>query len=112
MKRAAAILLSLMFFWLQAMASAQTSFGLAKTVRECCGCQQRDCCVTPAAPDSQSLPATVVPAKSQSNLSVLISPLVAWMLPATASAQLSASASALLPAPAVPLFSRHCARLI
>lgn len=112
MKRAAAIVLSLMFLWLQAMSSAQTSFLPAKAVCACCDCKQMDCCVTPAAPDSQSLPVTVVPTGSQHNLSVPVSTLVAWTLPATAPAQISASASAPLPAPGVPIFTRHCARLI
>jgi hypothetical protein len=112
MKRAAAIVLSLMFLWLQAVSSAQTSFLPAKAVRACCGCKQRDCCVTPAVPNSQSLPVAVVPAGSQNILSIPASTLVAWTLPATATAQVSASASAPLPALGVPLFTRHCARLI
>jgi hypothetical protein len=112
MKRAAAIVLSLMLLWLQAMSSAQTSFVPAKAVRACCGCKQRDCCVTPAAPNPQSLPMTVVPAGAQNILSIPASTLVAWTLAATATAQISASASAPLPALGVPLFTRHCARLI
>ena len=112
MKRAAAIILSLMFLWLQVLSSAETSFLPAKPVGACCGCKQRDCCVTPAAPDAQSLPVTGVPAGSRNNLSVLVSTLVAWILPATVPAQISASTSAPLPALGVPLFTRHCARLI
>jgi hypothetical protein len=112
MKRAAAIVLSLMFLWLQAMSSAQTSFLPTKATRPCCGCQQRDCCVTPATPDPQSLPATVAATGSQNHLSVLVSTLVAWTLPATAPAQVLVSASAPLLAPGVPLFTRYCARLI
>jgi hypothetical protein len=112
MKRAAAIALSLMFLWLQVVASAQMSFLPAKAVRACgCGCKQMDCCVTPATPGAQSLPVTVVPAGAQYNLSVLVSALVAWTLPATAPAQISASAPRPA-APGVPLFTRHCARLI
>ncbi len=112
MKRAAAIVLSLMFLWLQAMSSVQTSFVPAKTVRTCCGCKQRDCCVTPAAPNPQSLPVTVVPAGSQKNLSIPVLTLVGWTLPATATTQVSAATPAPLPALGVPLFTRHCARLI
>jgi hypothetical protein len=35
-----------------------------------------------------------------------------WTLPVTAPSQISSSASAPFLAPAVPLFTRHCARLI
>ena len=112
MKRAAAIVLSLMFLWLEAMSSAPTSFLPAKPVRVCCGCKQLDCCVTPAAPNPQSLPVTVAPPGAQNNLSGQVSTLVAWTLPAIAPAQIFASASASLPAFGVPLFTRHCARLI
>lgn len=114
MKRAVAIVLSLMFLWLQAMASAQTLFSFlpSKAVCACGDCKQMDCCVTPAAPNPQSLPVTVVPAGSQNNLSIPASTLVAWTLPATATTQVSASTSAPLPALGVPLFTRHCARLI
>lgn len=112
MKRAAAIVLSLMFLWLQAMSSAQTSFLPAKPVCACCDCKQMDCCVTPATPDPQSLPVTVAPTASQNNLSVPVSTLVACTLPVTALTQISVPASAPLPALGVPLFTRHCARLI
>jgi hypothetical protein len=112
MKRAAAIILGLIFLWLQAVSSAQMAFLPAKAARTCCGCQQRDCCVTPATPDPQSLPATVAATGSQNHLSVLASTLVAWTLPASAPAQVFVSASAPLMAPDVPLFTRYCARLI
>jgi len=112
MKRTAAILLSLMFLWLQAMASAPTSssFFPAKSNCACGDCAQMDCCVTPAPAEPQSLPAAVASSAAQNNLFVFSTTLVAWTLPATA--QVSPSASAPLPAPGVPLFSRHCARLI
>ena len=112
MKRAAAIVLSLMFLWLQAISSAQTSFVPTKAVRACCGCNQMDCCVTPTATDPESVPVTIVPGRSQTNLSIPAPTLVAWTLPITAPAAISASASAPLPAPGVPFFTRHCARLI
>jgi hypothetical protein len=112
MKRAAAIVVSLMFLWFQVMASAPTVFSFfpARAVCACCDCHQMDCCVTPAAPNPQSVPVTVVPAGSQNNLSIPTATHVAWTVPATVLANDSASAP--LPAPGEPLFSRHCARLI
>jgi len=112
MKRAAAIVLSLTFLWLQAMSAAQASFSPAWAVRACCGCKQQNCCVTPVAPNPQSLPATVAPAASQNHLCLPVSTPLPWNLPATAPMQIFASASAPLPALGVPLFARHCARLI
>ena len=67
---------------------------------------------TPTATDPESVPVTIVPARSQTNLSIPAPTLVAWTLPITAPAAISASASAPLPAPGVPFFTRHCARLI
>jgi hypothetical protein len=112
MKRAVAIVLSLIFLWLQVFASAPKSFFPARAVCACCDCQQMDCCVTPAAPNPQSVPATVAPVGSQNSLSLPTATLVAWTLPATATTQVSASTPAPFPALGVPLFTRHCARLI
>ena len=111
MKRAAAIILSLMFIWLQAMSSAQTNFRLTRSGGGCCDCK-KNCCIRAATPDTQppaALPPNVGP---QSDFSLFAPAPVTWTLSAAAPSQIFASDSAPLSAPAVPLFTRHCARLI
>ncbi len=112
MKRVAAIILSLMLLWLQAKAAAPMTFLPAKAVCACCDCKQMNCCVTSAPPATQSLPATVAPTASQNTLPVFAAALEMWTLPASDLAHVSAFASTPLPAPGLPLFTRHCARLI
>lgn len=112
MKRVAAIILSLMLLWLQATAAAPMTFLPAKAVCACCDCKQMNCCVTPAPPATQPLPATVMPTVTQNPLSVFAATLEMWTLPASELAHVSAFASAPLLAPGLPLFTRHCARLI
>jgi hypothetical protein len=109
MKRAAAIVLSLMFVWLQAMSSAQVMSASGKPAHSCCSCKKA-CCVTQSAPRSQPLPMAPTTAGAQTDFSALVPMLVMWTLPVTAPSQISASAPPL--ALAVPLFTRHCARLI
>lgn len=111
MKRAAAIVLSLMFVWLQVLASAQVTSANGQPLRGCCSCH-KPCCVAPSAPESQPLPIASTPAGAQIDLSTLVPSLVMWTLPAIAPSQISSSDSAPLLAPAVPLFTRYCARLI
>jgi hypothetical protein len=111
MKRAAAIVLSLMFIWLQAVAFVQTPFANASPARSCCSCNKA-CCVSQSAPNPQSLPLAPSPASAQQDFSALVSMLVVWSLPATGSSVFSSPTTAPLPAPAVPLFARHCALLI
>ena len=111
MKRAAAIILSLMFVWLQALSSAQPNLLPTPSGGNCCSCK-KNCCIRAATPNPQppaALPANVGP---QSDFSLFAPVLVTWTLPATGSSVFSSSASAPLSAPAVPLFTRHCARLI
>jgi hypothetical protein len=110
MKRAAAIVLSLMFVWLQVVSSAQTAF-LPEAGCGCCDCKT-DCCVGAAAPATQP-PATLPAAAGFSHDFSLFAPaLVTWTLPVTAPSHISSSDSAPLSALAVPLFTRHCALLI
>ncbi len=111
MKRAAAIVLSLMFVWLQAMSPAQVTSANGKLARSCCSCNKA-CCVTQSSPSSQPLPVAPTPAGAQTDFSALVPMLVMWTLPVTAPSQISSSDSAPLLALAVPLFTRHCARLI
>ncbi|MEK7707805.1 MAG: hypothetical protein AAB380_07400, partial [Verrucomicrobiota bacterium] len=80
--------------------------------RACCGCGQTDCCVTPASSDSQPGTATPVPASFQNQLSIFAPAALAWTLPGVAAQTFSPAASASLTATGVPLFTRHCARLI
>jgi hypothetical protein len=111
MKRAAAIVLSLMFVWLQALASAPMSFRPAPEGCACCDCK-RNCCVKAATPAAQLPAATSVVPSSQNSFSLFAPTLVTWALPVTTPLQISPSASAPLPVPTVPLFTRHCALLI
>ena len=109
MKRVAAILLSLMFVWLQVMASAQTN--PLPTRSDGCNCK-KNCCLRAATTDTQP-PATLPGnAAAQSDFSLFAPALVAWTLPLTAPSRISSFDSAPLPALAVPLFTRYCARLI
>jgi len=110
MKRAAAIILSLMFLWLQAMSSAQANFLPARS-GGCCDCK-KNCCIRAATPDAQPPAALPCNAGAQSDFSLFAPALVTWTLPVTAPSQISSSDSASFPALAVPLFTRHCARLI
>jgi hypothetical protein len=111
MKRVAAIVLSLMFVWLQAVSSAQTTFLPAPAGCRCCDCKA-NCCVSAATPATQP-PATIPAAGSfPSDFSLFAPALVTWTLPVTVPSPFSSSDSAPLPALAVPLFTRHCAMLI
>jgi hypothetical protein len=111
MKRVVAMVLSLMFVWLQVMASAQTTFLTAPDCA-CTACEKADCCVSTATPNAQPLAALPVNAHSQSDFSLFTPSPVTWTLPVPAPQQFFSSDSASLLALAVPLFTRHCARLI
>jgi len=112
MKRAAAIVLSLIFVWLQEMSAARSLAAPIAKACACCDCKKTECCVSEATPDAQppvALPATGAPT---ADFSVFIPALVTWTLPGSATARFSPSDSAPFAAPAVPLFTRHCALLI
>ena len=109
MKRVAAILLSLMFVWLQVMASAQTN--PLPTRSDGCNCK-KNCCLRAATTDSQPPAALPGNAAAHTDFSLFARALVTWTLPGTAPSQISSSDSTPLSALAVPLFTRYCARLI
>ena len=111
MKRAAAIILSLMFVWLQAVAT-QTPFGAVANVCDCCACKEAGCCVSKTTPDTQPPLAPPVQAGHASDFSLFAPVLVTWTLPVTTSSQTASFDSASSFASAVPLFTRHCALLI
>jgi hypothetical protein len=112
-KRLFAILCSLLFVWTQAVAARQTLPASAgRAARACCCCNQTDCCVTPSSPDSQPGTATAVPASFQNQLAILASAALAWTLPGVAAQTFSPAISALLTATGVPLYTRHCARML
>jgi len=111
MKRAAAIVLSLMFVWLQVTVSAQTSFLQGANGCRCCACKRTACCVTEAPSNAQTPIALPATAGITSDFSLFAPMLLTWTLPVT-SCQISPSDSAPLPALAVPLFTRHCTLLI
>ena len=111
MKRFVAIMLSLIFAWLQAVASVQASVTEVAAKRSCCSCN-KSCCVSSSGSTSRPLPAPPPAPQPANDLTALTSPAVLWILPAPAPLPFSASAlppSATLP---VPLFTRDCARLI
>jgi len=112
-KQFLAILLSLLFVWTQAVAARQTLPASAgRAARAGCGCDQKDCCVTPSSPDSQPGTATPVPASFQNQLSILAPTAPAWTLPGVAAQTFSPAVSASLTVAHVPLYTRHCARLL
>jgi hypothetical protein len=99
------------------LASAQTlSLSRAPGVEPECGCcvQKevcRCCCVAPVEPDAKPLPAVPATTSATFDFSLLLPQRVAWLLPASAPAVVSSIESSSL-SPSVPLFTRHCARLI
>ena len=114
MKRAVAIVLSLILIGIQAMAAAQVLS--TTTVASACGCCAKQeicrcCCVAPAAPDAIPLPTAPALTSASLDFTAIVPKLLAWTLPVTAPAIVSftdTSASSL----AVPLFQRDCALLI
>jgi hypothetical protein len=119
MKRAVAIILSLTVIWLQLVAAAQTlSAAAAVNVPtadcDCCVGQTtcRCCCVAPSAPNPAPQPVTPLRPLAAGDFTAIISPRVAWLLPAPVAAQVSASDLSPASLSAVPLFRRDCALLI
>lgn len=114
MKRAVAIVLSLILIGIQAMATAQVlPPRAAASACDCCAKQEicRCCCVAPAAPDAIPFPAAPASTSASLDFTTIVPKLLAWTLPSTAPAIVSStdtSASSL----AVPLFQRDCALLI
>jgi len=111
MKRAAAIILSLMYLGLQVMASAPVFTPVTQT-GPCCGCKKHECCVTENSRAAQPLPAAQAPAGPQHEISLLPLTAVAWTLPVTATSFNSSVDSPSSFATNVPLFTRHCSFLI
>ena len=112
MKRAVAIVLSLILVWIQAVAAVQPTAAAPPAKCGCCACKKMDCCVGRSTSESQPLPVAPVPAAAQNHFSAVLSTLVAWTLPAPTPAQVSSFDSAPTSALAVPLFQRDCALLI
>jgi hypothetical protein len=112
MKRAAAIVLSLILILSQAMASAQPGEASAeKSPARCCGCKSH-CCVAQSFPNPQPFPVAPASASAQNDFTAFIQSRPAWILPANVPSHIFSSASAPSPATAVPLFTRHCVFLI
>src|SRR5688572_27676679 len=111
MKRVAAILLSLMFVWLQVMASAQTNPLQTRSDGSGCNCKTNSC-VRAVTTDTQPPPALPGNAAAHTDSSLFARALVTWTLPGTGPSLISSSDSTPLSALAVPLFTRYCARLI
>ena len=112
MKRPAAIVLSLILIWIQAVAAVRTTSAAPPAMCGCCACKKMECCVAQSTPGSQPLPAAPAPVPAQQqHYSAVLSVLAAWVLPAAPS-QISSSDNAPLLALSVPIFTRHCALLI
>jgi hypothetical protein len=114
MKRAVAIVLSLILIGIQALAAVQlSSDSSAQKKSSCCSSRMADCCcVTESNSAPSPLPAVTTPLLTQNNFSTVLSMLVVWILPESAPLPISSSASELSTAHALPLFQRDCALLI
>jgi hypothetical protein len=110
-KRTVAIILSLVFAWLQAVASVQTAPTGAAPKRGCCSCG-KSCCVTSSAPESRPPPVAPLGSRGNQDLTALTAPVVAWIIPTTSSYPGSGRTDAPRLQPAVSLFTQHCALLI
>lgn len=113
MKRAAAIILSLMLMWLQVLASAPT---LSATASEpscgCCPAKKTCCCVKESTPDAMPFPVAPTSVNVSADFNAVLAQVIAWTLPETSLAIVSSSANPSMPLSAVPLFQRDCALLI
>ena len=113
MKRLAAMFLSLLLLWVQAVVLAQPALADAPAKCTCCSCKTAKCCVGESS-SSDSTPQPAAPSASVSLGQTLFtfSASLAWSLPA-GEAEVFAAVSALpLSAARVSLFMRDCALLI
>lgn len=111
MNRAAAIVLSLLLLWLQALASAPSNFTNAAAPADRCACS-KPCCVSRSTSDAQPRPLAPASGSPTPDFSAWLVTAVAWTLPAASSSHQFSFDSAPSPVPAVPLFTWHCALLI
>jgi hypothetical protein len=111
MKRAAAVILSLMFLGLQVMSAAPILSATTQT-SQCCGCKKHACCVTEKNPDAQPLPAAPVAVSPQHELSLIPLSAVAWTIPVKENSVISSVDCLSSFATNVPLFARHCSFLV
>jgi len=105
-----AILFSLSLVCAQVVAVAQAPVSSAGSAT--CACRKVCCCVTQSAPASAPAPAAPVRSGFQNQLSLPATPALVWTLPDAEARTFSPSASSPLTTAGVPLFTRHCARLI
>jgi len=113
MKRAVAILLSLVMIWVQGLASAQTL--PTETAASQCGCcyAKKSCgCVAESASTTAPIPATPPSNVSVGDHPAVLASFISWQLPPTTPELLLDSAGASLGAQSTPLFTQHCALLI
>ena len=114
MKRALALVCSLMFVWTQIVLAQAPTCGVKPAPRACChhGCQQASCCAAKNLPESQSAPAAPVSSDSQNQLSPLITATLIWTLPDNAACEFAPSASPFILTAGAPLYERNCTLLI
>ena len=111
MKRAVAIVLSLILIGIQAMAAVQTSSAPSLAKCGCCTPQKTCCCVEQS--KSEAIPLAATPASTSVSLdfTALIPKLLACTLPTTTRV-IASSADTAASSLAIPLFQRDCALLI
>lgn len=107
-----ALILSLMLLGSQVLVAAQPVSVTTPAKCACCKCKRAHCCVAPDASNTTS------PARTAVLVAPFHPPLFcpavspAWVLPTGEADSLSAVAFAPSTSARVPLFARHCARLI
>jgi len=109
-KRLSAILFSLLLVWPPLLAAPAASVQPAHARCHCGG--KMSCCA--AQPPSSSQPAPAVPSNSsvQNQLSLLAPAMLVWILPETPAGSISSVCVSPFPATGVPLYARHCIRLV
>jgi len=110
-KTTLAIVCSLLLAWTPIVPAPAPAVDVTRVAHACCHCNKA-CCAAPSLPESQPVPATPVPASTQSQLLTLAPAALAWTLPDAPAPDFSTSVSSLLTANAAPLYARDCARLI
>jgi hypothetical protein len=111
MKRALAIVCSLLLVWTQFVLAQAPSAGEKAPVRACCSdCKSSCCAAGPSLP--APAPVSTTPVSSSTHLLTLAPAALVWTLPPAAARPLSAFAFASPLTPGAPLYARNCALLI
>jgi hypothetical protein len=110
-KSLSAILFSLLLVWVQLLAAPAPACA-SQPVRACCHCGGKMSCCATSASGSQPAPALPANAGPQNQLLPPQPASRVWALPENGAGLPSSGFASPLTATAVPLFARHCIRLI